>query len=64
MSLVLGSLFLTGWSCVNSAPSPVVTHSNIFSYVNSFLVHIVNHLSVHVPHCAVIEKVAAFPASA
>src|ERR1700751_3860035 len=64
MPLVLGSLFLAGWSCVNSAPSPVVTHSNIFSYVDSFLIHVANHVSVHMPHGAVIEKVAAFPTSA
>ena len=64
MPLVLGSLFLAGRSRFNSATSAVVAHSNIFSYVHSFLVHIVNHVSVHVPHRAVIEKVAAFPASA
>src|ERR1700760_1330812 len=64
MSLVLGSLFLAGWSCVNSAPSPVVTHSNILSYVDSFLVHVANHRSVYVPHRGVIEEVPSLPSPA
>ena len=60
---MLGSLFLAGRSRFNSAPSAVVAHSNVFSYVHSFLVHVVDLFSVYVPHRGVIEKVASLPAS-
>ena len=59
--LVLGSLFLTRWSRLNSASTAVVAHSNIFSYIHSFLVHVVNLCSVYVPHRGVIEEVPSLP---
>src|SRR5262252_3950717 len=64
MPLVLGSLFLTRWPRLDSTSAAVVAHSNVFSYVDSFLVHVANFCPVHVPHCGVIEEVPFLPAPA
>src|SRR5580704_5499421 len=64
MPLMLGSLLLTGRPRFNSAPSAVVAHSDIFSYVHSFLVHVMNLCSVYVPHRGVIVEVISLPSPA
>src|ERR1700751_2930542 len=62
MAFVPGSLFLACRSRLDSTSAAVVAHSNIFSYIHSFLVHVANLCSVHVPHRGVIEEVSSLPA--
>lgn len=63
VSLVLRSLLLTCWPRFNSASSAVVAYSNVFSYVDSLLIHIANLGPVYVPYRCVIEEVPSLPPS-